>query len=260
LHKIKTVNAWGNALNGIDVVINTVGILRQRQGETYEHVHHHVLKTLTQACVKKGVRLVHVSALGLGNPIKSRFSSSKLRGEEVLKNSHADWAIVRPSLVDGDGGYGAKWFQRVAKWPIHFVPANAIGLFAPIDVNDLGQAIASIALRNRQEHSREQRVYELGGNQKVNVIDYLNLLRPNRIKTRALVIKIPAIVARLFAHLCDLVHVTPYSFGHYELLMNNNFPARNRLAEVLGRPATTIGRSDKENTQPTILLTYKAQG
>ena len=38
LHKIKTVEAWGEALKGIDVVVNTVGILRQRSGETYERV------------------------------------------------------------------------------------------------------------------------------------------------------------------------------------------------------------------------------
>jgi len=197
--------------------------------------------------------VVQVSALGLENPVKSRFSTSKLRGEKTLKSSHANWAIVRPSLVDGEGGYGAKWFQRVAKWPIHFIPANAVGLFAPIDADDLGEATAKIGLINKQERDACKRIYELGGGQKMNVIDYLKLLRPNKIP--ALVIKVPIVFARLFSHLLDLVHITPYSFGHYEMLKNNNMPTENRLCEILGRPATVIGCRSKRNAQAKELLT-----
>jgi len=240
LHKLKTHEQWAKVLVGIDVVINTVGILRQRRGETYESVHHHAIETLAEACAERNLRLVHVSALGLDNPVKSKFSTSKRRGESVLRNSHANWAIVRPSLVDGEGGYGAKWFQCVAKWPIHFVPANAAGLFAPIDADDLGEAIARIGLVGQQEGEPHKRVYELGGNQQIGVIDYLKLLRPSRMKAPALVLKIPVIFARLFSHFFDLIHVTPYSFGHYEMLQNDNTPVNNRLSEVLGRPATVI--------------------
>jgi len=196
LHKLKTHEQWAKVLVGVDVVINTVGILRQRRGETYESVHHHAIETLAEACAERNLRLVHVSALGLDNPVKSKFSTSKRRGESALKNSHANWAIVRPSLVDGEGGYG--------------------------------------------EDEPHKRVYELGGNQQIGVIDYLKLLRPSRLKAPALVLKIPVIFARLFSHFFDLIHVTPYSFGHYEMLQNDNTPVNNRLSEVLGRPATVI--------------------
>ena len=41
----------------------------------------------------------------------------------------------------------------------------------------------------------------------------------------------PAIVVRAISHLCDLLHVTPLSYGHYELLKFDNLPAKNDLVE-----------------------------
>ena len=80
---------WLPHLQGIDVVINCVGILRQRLGEHYEDLHHRMPTALAQACAKRGVRLIHTSALGLHEGAKSRFLSSKLRGEQAI------WPVAR---------------------------------------------------------------------------------------------------------------------------------------------------------------------
>jgi len=242
LHKMETLKQWNEALEGVDVVVNAVGILRQRFNETYETVHHHAIANLAKACANKHLRLVHISALGLNNNAQSRFISSKLRGEEALKNSLANWAIVRPSLVDGAGGFGAKWFRRVAQWPIHIAPDNAHGLFAPIHVSDLGEAVAKIALKTVPENNSS--VYELGGEHKVNMLEHLQRLRLS--KTKPLRLTIPTWLARTVSHLLDGLHLTPYSFGHYELLKNNNYPASNRLSEVLERPAKIIAYDSHE--------------
>ncbi|MGH1427257.1 MAG: NAD(P)H-binding protein [Arenicella sp.] len=240
LHKIHDIQGWSERLNGIDVVVNAVGILRQRHQETYEQVHHHAVALLAEACTKHNIRLIHISALGLGNPIKSRFSQSKRRGELALISSKANWALVRPSLVDGENGYGAKWFRKVAKWPIYALPVNAKGVFTPIDVDDLGEAVARIALLTATE-KEENRIYELGGKQRVTLTAYLTLLRPNTMDHRALTVKVPKLLARFMSHLCDVFNVTPYSFGHYELLQHDNYPCVNRLSEILGRDATPLG-------------------
>ena len=237
-HIHRTPN-WVEALEGIDVVVNTVGILRQRKGESYDTIHNKAVKELANQCKQRNVRIVHISALGLTNPLLSRFSKSKYQGELSLKNSGANWAIVRPSLVDGEGGYGARWFQRVARWPIQFIPANATGVFAPIDADDLGEAVAKIALLEKKEYAEKNRVYELAGNQNVNVTQYLELLRPN--KKRVFTINVPAFVARVASHMLDILHLTPFSFGHYELLKHNNLPMVNRLEEILNRPPVIIG-------------------
>ena len=242
LHKMETLEQWDAALEGIDVVVNAVGILRQRFNETYEKVHHHAIANLAEACANKQHRLVHISALGLNNHAQSRFINSKLQGEIALQNSLANWVIVRPSLVDGSGGFGAKWFRRVAQWPIHVAPDNARGLFAPIHVSDLGEAVAKIALKTLPEDSN--RVYELGGEHKVNMLEHLERLRLS--KTKPFRLTVPAWLARVASHLLDGLHLTPYSFGHYELLKHNNYPANNRLSEVLERPAKVIAYDSHE--------------
>lgn len=224
-------------LNGVDVVINAVGILRQRWGESYEDVHHLAVVELANACAEKDVRLIHVSALGLNNPVKSRFLKSKLEGEHALVNSEADWFLVRPSLVDGEGGFGAKWFKRVARWPIHFVPNNARGLITPITAHDLGLATARIALLPNEPRPEASRIYQLGGAQTLSLREYLQDLRKRDANGThvepATEINVPALLARLLSHVCDALHITPFSFGHYELLKFDNVAHPNRLRELL---------------------------
>ena len=87
-------------------------------------------------------RLVHVSALGLDQRVTSGFLISKRHGEAALRARSFDCVIVRPSLLDGADGYGARWFRKVARWPVHFIPASARGRVAPLDVDDLGVALA----------------------------------------------------------------------------------------------------------------------
>lgn len=240
LHSKRSDGDWRKVLRGVDVVINAVGILRQRRGERYEQVHHLAVAKLVALCSQLGIRFVHVSIMGIDSPATSRFVTSKQRGETAVRDSNADWYIVRPSLVDGEGGFGAKWFRRVAAWPVYFAPANAAGRFAPIDAGDLGDAVANIALGNHAPGTEKERIYELGGDHILSISEFLQRLNPKG--PARLVISIPAWCARLVSHVCDLVHCTPFSFGHYELLQYRNYPENNRLTEVLGRPACCVPR------------------
>lgn len=230
---------WAPVIHGVDVVLNCVGILRPRGAERYEPVHHLGPAALAAACAAQGARLVHVSALGLRNPVRSGFLHSKRRGEDAIRASAADWCIVRPSLLDGDGGFGARWMRRVARWPLHMLPANALGRIAGLDVAELGEALARLARLPRLDPARRE--YELGGPDLHPLPDYLDALRRARGAGPAWRLPVPAWLSRLVAHACDLLHLTPYSFGHYELLRFDNCPAHNRLPELLGRTPRRVG-------------------
>lgn len=231
--------AWREPLNGIDVVVNCVGILRQRGRETYERVHHLAPAALAEACRLRGVRLVHVSALGLDANARSRFLRSKLRGEQALHASGADGCIVRPSLLDGEGGFGARWLRRLARLPLHPLPADATGRIAALDVRDLGEALAALALRPTPGGAG--RDVELGGIQPLTLPEYVAALRRLHTPRPALMVPIPGLLARLGSHLCDLLHFSPFSFGHWELLRRDNCPHPNLLPELLGRPPRAVG-------------------
>jgi len=233
---------WLPVLDDIDVVINSVGILRQRGAETYDRVHHLAPAALALACRQRQVRLLHVTALGLQPSARSRFLKSKLAGEQAVRRSGADWRLVRPSLLDGEGGYGAKWIRRVARWPLHLLPANASGKIAALDVAELGEALATLALHAIAADAEvSQREFELGGPDQQSILELLAAIRRRHTARPALALRIPAMLARLGSHACDLLHVTPYSYGHYELLRNDNCPRHNRLPELLGRMPKAVG-------------------
>jgi uncharacterized protein YbjT (DUF2867 family) len=233
---------WHVLLAGCDAVVNAVGILRPRGPETYERVHHRAPAALAAACALGGRRLVHVSALGLSDSARSGFLTSKLAGERAIAASGAPYSIVRPSLLEGEGGYGAKWLRWFARWPVHFIPADAHGRIGVLDVADLGEAIAILC---EKPASPEWREVEVGGNAAPTMAEYLATLRVRHASRAAVRIPVPSWLARLVSHACDLVHFSPFSFGHFELLRRDNVPRPNLLPRLLGResaPLALVGR------------------
>ena len=250
LERMTGAASWDAALAGCDVVVNCVGILRQRLRETYARVHVQAPAALAQACRARGIRLLHVSALGLHADARSRFLRSKLAGEEAMRASGADWYIVRPSLLDGDGGYGARWLRRIARWPIHALPGDATGRIAALHVADLGEALAAIALAPRRDVPEDDRIIELGGLASWCLADYVAAIRSGYSATPAIRWAVPSLLARMTSHVCDLLHATPFSFGHWELLRRDNCPRINQLPAWLGREPRTIGSALDASSWP----------
>lgn len=227
---------WNAALDGCDAVVNCVGILRQRWHETYDCVHHRAPAALASACRERGMRLVHVSALGFDSTLRSGFLRSKHDGETALRTSGADWHIVRPSLLDGEGGSGARWIRRVARWPLHPLPRGATGRIAVLDVGDLGEAIATLVLQGATE-----REHDLGGLQERMLCEHLASMRALYGLRPARRILLPDWLAGITARVCDLLHWTPFSYGHWELLQRDNCPRDNHLPALLGRAPRIVG-------------------
>jgi len=180
---------WLALVDGCDVVVNCVGILRQRPGESYAAIHHLAPSALACACRELGVRLVHVSALGLDARARSRFIRSKWLGEQGITASGAVWTLVRPSLLDGDGGYGARWIRALAAMPWHIVPSSE--RIAVLDVRDSAEAIATLS---EEAPDAGCRIAELGGLDSFTMAQYLSVLRRARgmSPARCLTVAMPA--------------------------------------------------------------------
>ena len=249
LQKLLHKDDWLPLIAPYNAVVNCVGILRQRPGETYSKIHHLAPAALAEACSTSKKRFVHVSALGLTATAKSRFLSSKYLGEQAIQASTGDWVIARLSLLDGVGGYGAAWLRGVARLPFFFAPNSAQGKIAALTVEDAGEALARLALDSSTDLKFAiSREYELGGKRPTTFASYIRLLRARHTSKPALAIPVAGWLARLGAHLCDLMHFSPFSFGHWELLCTDNVPSPNRLEGLLGRPASDIGGNPVEPT------------
>jgi NADH dehydrogenase len=242
LERIARVEDALPLLDGVDAVLNCVGILRERwRGESYTALHTRAPALLAQACRQRGLRFLHVSALGLRHPHRSGFLRSKLAGEQAIVAAGGDFRIVRPSLLDGGGGFGARWLRLFAALPLHLHARAARGRIAALQVEELGEALAKLCTRAiADEASVCERCFELGGTQAWPVPDYLRALRGRQPWAR---LRVPDLLCRLAAHACDLLHFSPFSFGHWELLQHDNLPQPNRLPELLGRAPRTPGRT-----------------
>ena len=245
LERLGKADDWHDLIEDVEAVVNCVGILRQRRRETYDAVHRRAPTALAAACKSQSKRFVHVSALGLGKPARSRCLTSKRAGEVGICEHGEDWVIARPSLLDGAGGFGAAWIRGIARLPFFVAPADAKGHIAALDVSDLGEALARLALDDAESLKFDQsRIFELGGPESWEFRDYVFALRRTYTNKRSLCVPIPGFLARLGAHICDVFHITPFSFGHWELLQRDNVPEENRLQELLRRsPVSVVSRN-----------------
>ncbi|MEM9688129.1 MAG: NAD(P)H-binding protein [Pseudomonadota bacterium] len=244
LERLIAADDWLPLIDDVDVVLNCVGILRQRGRETYDLVHHRAPAALAEACRERGKRFVHVSALGLDQPARSRFLTSKLAGEQAIRKVGGDWVFARPSLLDGVGGFGAAWLRGIARLHVFVAPADAKGHIAALDVSELGEALTCLCVASADElRLDDSRIFELGGTETFEFRDYIFALRRSYTDKSALCIPLPGLLARAGAHLFDVLHFSPFSFGHWELLRRDNKPTHNRLPELLGRePLSVVSR------------------
>ena len=240
---------WLTIMNGFDVVVNSVGILRERKGESYANIHALAVESLADACAQTGVKLIHISAIGLSATAKSGFITSKYWGEQAILASGAKALIIRPSLLDGEGGFGAKWFRRVAAWPLQLVMQSA-GLIAPLQVTDLGEAVANLCLMPQ----KWPQIIELGGSDVMTIPQYLQALR-NIDNQQAMQLAVPKILVHVASHIFDAFAWTPLSFGHFELMQGYNVPAVNLLPVLLGRQPAGFGQTNVNQTSELSDLT-----
>jgi nucleoside-diphosphate-sugar epimerase len=138
---------WVPRLAGVDVVVNTAGVLR---GDL-QRVHHLGAAALFDACAMAGVpRVLQVSALGAGAQPDSRFLTTKYEADmHVLRLAEScegrQWCVLRPSLVIGRGGASTALFSAMAAAsPVPLTIGSGIGLVQPIHIADLTRAIADL--------------------------------------------------------------------------------------------------------------------
>lgn len=132
---------------GHDCVVNLVAILHGTQAD-FDHAHVSLAGKIARACKAAGVsRVVHVSALGAGAGAASMYQRSKAQGEAALAAGGLGLAILRPSVVFGDGDQFLNLFAKLqAVFP--FMPlAGANTRFQPVWVEDVAQALVELARR-----------------------------------------------------------------------------------------------------------------
>jgi len=123
-------------LNGVDMVISTVGITRQKDGLTYMDVDYQANKNLLNEAVEAGVRkFIYVSVLNGQNMRQLKICEAKERFVDELKNSGLDYTVIRPTGFFSD----MKDFLEMAKKGSVYLFGNGHKKLNPIHGADLAK-------------------------------------------------------------------------------------------------------------------------
>jgi len=247
------VAAWLPRLTDVDAVINAVGILRERDEQTFDNVHARAPRALFAACAAAGVRrVVQISALGADRGTSGYFRS-KRAADEYLAQLPLAWTIVQPSLVFGVGGASARLFALLASLPIVPLPGNGQQQVQPVHIDDLVAALVAIVQRDELAGRR----VILVGPEALSLRDFLARLRRALGLGHAPFLPIPLTLMRVGAAIAEL---SPHSLLDRESLAmleagNTADPADTR--ELLGRPPRPIEQFVPEDLSS--LLARQAQ-
>jgi len=134
--------ALAGVLAGCDTVINLVAILHG-SAAAFEQVHVTLPKRLAAACAVAGIRRVlHVSALGVGENATSNYLRSKAAGEAVLRAAPLDLTVLRPSVIFGAQDRFLNLFAELQAVAPVMPLAGGQARFQPVWVEDVAEALA----------------------------------------------------------------------------------------------------------------------
>ena len=147
-------------LHGARAAINLVGILNETGANTFARAHVELLRELTTACKKQGVRrLLHLSALNADPAGPSKYLRSKGQADVLLQASGLATTIFRPSVIFGRGDSFLTLFAQLSRMLPVVALACPKARFQPIHVADVAHCIVHALA----DDSTIGEVYELAG-------------------------------------------------------------------------------------------------
>ncbi|MDP2154881.1 MAG: complex I NDUFA9 subunit family protein [Sulfuricella sp.] len=160
---INDPDALKKLLQGMDAVINLVGILHEGKRGAFQRAHVELPRKVVEACRATGVkRLLHMSALGGDPDGLSRYQRSKGEGEALVRAAHGEDLVVtvfRPSVIFGPEDSFLNLFARLLQWTPIFPLGSPNAKLQPVYVGDVAQAFAA-SMNNPATFGQ---IYELCG-------------------------------------------------------------------------------------------------
>lgn len=186
---------WLPHLDGIDAVINCVGIIGESGPQRFLPLHTEAPIALFQACARAGIRRVlQVSALGADETAFSAYHLSKRTADDCLRSLDLDWFVLRPSLIYGLGGTSADLFMRLARLPLIPVIGDGQQQLQPIHICDVVTTVMHCltAAQTRQ-------TLNIVGNETLAFSEWLQQMRLAQGMPRARLLHIPYWLATVVA-------------------------------------------------------------
>jgi len=182
------------AVDGVDTVINLVGILYERGKRTFQRIHVDGAGNIARAAAAAGVgKMLHMSALGADKYAPADYAQTKFAGEAAVREAFPTATVFRPSVIFGPEDNFFNMFAGIMRFlpclPVigaPFIPKVSFGddgldvdffgdggaKFQPVYVGDVADAFFSAITMNEAEGE----TYELGGPRAYSFKELMELL------------------------------------------------------------------------------------
>ena len=237
-----TAEAWLPRLEGIEVVVNAVGILCESDRATFNAIHRDAPCALFDACERAGVkRVIQVSALagldGQEPAALTPYMRTKREADAHLMQSSLDWVVFRPSLVVGVDGDSSRLFRSLASLPIIGLPGRGEQLLQPVHVDDLCEAVVRVVTSN----APVRQVMNLVGPHAMTYREMLAAYRSAMALRPALWIPVPMSVMRIAASIAAKLPQRVFAPDTLRMLEDGNTGDPAALAKLLGHASKGAG-------------------
>ncbi|MGF6767683.1 uncharacterized protein YbjT (DUF2867 family) [Paraburkholderia sp. GAS199] len=227
---------WDALLQGVDAVINAVGILIENRLQTFDEVHSKAPIALFDACSRLRIRrVIQVSALGAQCGATPYFKSKRAADDYLQSLPVSSW-IVRPALVYGSSGASAAFFRMLASLPVHPLPAGGHQRLRPVHVDDLTEAVERLL----EADAGDQRVVDVVGGEEVEYREMLAIYRRSLGLGRFCQMSIPAWLIGVGAALLDRIPGSMLTRDTWRMLQAGSTADASATATLLKRPPRSL--------------------
>lgn len=253
---IRSPDSLNRALEGATAALNLVGVLYEGGRQGFQAVHATGAKNVAEAARAQGVaRMVQMSALGADANSPSKYARTKAEGEAAVRAVYADAAIVRPSVVFGQGdGFFNRFAAMAQVSPVLPLIGGGQTRFQPVFVGDVGRALARIVT----DATSSGQTFELGGPATHTFRELMELMLAEIDQRRGLV-PVPWPVAGMLGSVGDLVSgilPPPITSDQVQLLKADNVVS----GQYPGLADLGITPTSLEAVLPTYLYRYRKGG
>ena len=223
-----------------DIIVNLLGILFEKPNRSFDTIHYHVPKVISDITTKYNKRFIHISSLGSTTETKSSYLYSKALGEHYIETNHNNYSIIKPSIVFGEEDNFLNQFGYMTKF-LPFLPLYKKGntKFQPIYLDDLTSFISKI-IDSDDSNFLNKSIDAVGP----NIYSFKEILEMifEIVKKKKRFINIPDFFASLQGRLMGTLPNPPFTYDQFLSLSHDSIsPGADKFIKAsLGRELSSM--------------------
>lgn len=148
---IFNTDRWARYLTGVDAVIHTIGILRERPEHniTYERLNGESVIVTASAAFTANIPVFVMISASDAPPLLKRYITAKREAESFLMEQHGRSVIMRPGLVYGPGRKGSEFIASITRLGSRIPLLGTFpSKYVPVHVTTLAKAVINSVMHD----------------------------------------------------------------------------------------------------------------